>query len=350
MAGIVARPNVTIKDIATALGMSHTTVSRALADHPKISAATKASVREAARSMGYVPNGTAQNMRTAHSPVIGLIVPDIQNDFYAATAKIVADAAAARGFQPALSITEDNPERELNDLRAFVVSRAAGVIITPTVSPKAETVALLKSIHAIQLIRQHAAMEAEAVVIDERAATRAAAEHLINYGHRRIAYVGTTTDLSCGEDRLEGFHGAMRDAGLDASLTAVGPPRVEFAHRAVHGMMGGAKPPSALIVGSSRLTVGALKALRGLGLSCPGDVSVVGYGDPDWFELIGEGLTTVAPPVYPLGAYTINLLLARIHGESEPARAGHACPSRFPATLTIRGSTRPYAPRGPAGG
>ncbi|MCY1209777.1 Catabolite control protein A [compost metagenome] len=345
MAGIAARPNVTIKDIATALDLSHATVSRALADHPKISAATKASVREAANAMGYVPNGTAQNMRTAHSPVIGLIVPDIQNDFYASIAKIVADAAVARGFQLALSITEDNPERELNDLRAFVVSRAAGVIITPTVAPKPETVALLKGVHAIQLVRQHAAMAAEAVVIDEQAATRAAAEHLIHYGHRRIAYVGTTTDLSCGEDRLAGFYGAMQRAGLDAGMTAVGPPRVEFAHRAVHGMMSGAKPPTALIVGSSRLTVGALKALRGLGLACPADVSVVGYGDPDWFELVGDGLTTVSPPVYPMGAYAINLLLARIHGENEPPPGGaaHPPPSRFPATLTIRSSTRPLS-------
>ncbi|WP_088140487.1 LacI family DNA-binding transcriptional regulator [Achromobacter xylosoxidans] len=344
MADIAARTNVTIKDIATALDLSHATVSRALADHPKISVATKANVREAASKMGYVPNGTAQNMRSARSPVIGLIVPDIQNDFYASVAKIVADAAVARGFQLALSITEDNPERELNDLRAFVVSRAAGVIITPTVTPKPETIALLKGVHAIQLIRQHASMAAEAVVIDEQAATRAAAEHLIHYGHRRIAYVGTTTDLSCGEDRLAGFYGAMRHAGLDASMTAVGPPRVEFAHRAVHGMMGGAQPPTALIVGSSRLTVGALKALRGLGLACPADVSVVGYGDPDWFELVGDGLTTVAPPVYPMGAYAINLLLARIHGETEPVPAdpGHPLPSRFPATLTIRSSTRPY--------
>ncbi|CPI89649.1 LacI family transcriptional regulator [Bordetella pertussis] len=345
MAGIAARTNVTIKDIATRLKLSHATVSRALADHPKISAATKASVREAAQAMGYVPNGTAQNMRTAHSPVIGLIVPDIQNDFYAAVAKIVADAAVARGFQLALSITEDNPEREFNDLRAFVVSRAAGVIITPTIKPKPETIALLKGVRAIQLIRQHAAVAAEAVVIDERAATRAAAEHLIHYGHRRIAYVDTTTDLSLGEDRLSGFSSAMSKAGLDASLTAVGPPRVEFAHRAVHGLMSGPKPPTALIIGSSRLTVGALKALRGLGLSCPADVSVVGYGDPDWFELVGDGLTTVSPPVYPLGAYAINLLLARIQGEAVPAAAdpAHATASRFPATLAIRGSTRPLA-------
>jgi LacI family transcriptional regulator, repressor for deo operon, udp, cdd, tsx, nupC, and nupG len=341
MADVETRTSVTIKDIAAALDLSHATVSRALADHPRISVATKASVRQAAREMGYVPNGTAQNMRAPHSPVIGLMVPDIQNDYYAAIAKIVADAAVARGFQLALSITEDNPQREFNDLRAFVVSRAAGVIITPTVTPEPETVSLLRGVQAIQLIRQHASMATEAVVIDEHAATRAAAEHLIHYGHRHIAYVGTTTDLSCGEDRLSGFRGAMQHAGLDAAMVAVGPPRVEFAHRTVHGMMTCGRPPTALIIGSSRLTVGALKALRGLNLTCPADVSLVGYGDPDWFDLVGEGLTTVSPPVQSMGTYAINLLLARIQGETVAGEATALTASRFSATLTIRGSTRP---------
>jgi DNA-binding LacI/PurR family transcriptional regulator len=343
MADLAARTNITIKDIASELNLSHATVSRALADHPRISAATKAAVRQIAREMGYVPNGSAQSMRAAHSRVIGLMVPDIQNDFYASIAKIVADAAVAQGFQLALSITEDNPQRELNDLRAFVVSRAAGVIITPTEAPEPETIALLKGIHAIQLVRQLEALPAEAVVIDEQAATRAATEHLIHYGHRKIAYVGTTTDLSCGEDRLAGFRAAMQGAGLEANLTAVGPPRIEFAHRAVHGLMTSSSAPTALIVGSSRLTVGALKALRGLGLNCPADVSMVGYGDPDWFELVGDGLTTIAAAVQPMGTYAIDLLLARIHGEPVSGDAQQPSASRFPATLTVRGSTRPVA-------
>ncbi|MBP0630513.1 LacI family DNA-binding transcriptional regulator [Cupriavidus sp. AcVe19-1a] len=343
MADLAARTNVTIKDIASVLNLSHATVSRALSDHPRISEGTKADVRRIAREMGYVPNGSAQNMRAAHSRVIGLMVPDIQNDFYASIAKIVADAAVAQGFQLALSITEDNPQRELNDLRAFVVSRAAGVIITPSETPEPETIALLKGIHAIQLVRQHEALAAEAVVIDEQAATRAATEHLIHYGHRHIAYVGTTTDLSCGEDRLAGFRMAMQHAGLEAGLVAVGAPRIEFAHRAVHGMMTGSSAPTALIIGSSRLTVGALKALRGLNLACPADVSVVGYGDPDWFELVGEGLTTVAVAVQPMGTYAIDLLLARIQGEPVSGNSRQSLASRFPATLTVRGSTRPVS-------
>jgi len=342
VAGLAPRAAVTIKDIAGALGLSHATVSRALADHPKISAATKASVREAARRMGYVPNGSAQNMRSTHGTAIGVIVPDIQNDFYASIAKIVADAAMERGFQLALSITEDNPERELKDLHSFVVSRAAGIIITPTSEPKRETLALLEGVRATQLVRQHPGIDKEAVIVDDQAATRAATEHLLNYGHRRIAYVGTTTELSCGVDRLAGFQAAMRHAAADPGLYAVGLPRPEFAHHAVHGLMTRADRPTALVMGSSSLTVGALKALRSLRLSCPEDVSIVGYGDPEWFDLVGAGLTTVSLPVKAMGTYAISVLLARIKDDAAiQASPPTAC--RFPATLTIRNSTRPLA-------
>lgn len=333
--------NVTIKDIATRLGLAYSTVSRALADHPKISADTRNRVRELARAMGYVPNGPARNMKTMQSPVVGLLIPDIQNSFYASIAKIVGDAATDRGLQLALSITEDNPERELQDLRAFVVSRAAAVIITPSATPDPETISLLSGIRAAQLVRHHPGIQKEAVVIDDAAAIRAATMHLINYGHRRIGYVGTTTDFSCGIDRLNGFASAMQAGGLPQEFMSVGLPRPEFAHHAVHAMMSRPDRPSGLVIGSSSLTIGALKALRSLGLSAPSDVSLVGYGDPDWFDLVGDGLTTVALPVQAMGTYMISSLLAQIDGMAEPTGMP-ASASRFPATLTVRGSTRPW--------
>ncbi|UYO93782.1 LacI family DNA-binding transcriptional regulator [Pollutimonas sp. M17] len=342
VAGIAARPSVTIKDIAKALDLSHTTISRALADHPKISEATKASVRQMARRMGYVANGPARNIRGMNSLVIGLIIPDIQNDFYASIAKIVADAATDQGFQLALSITEDNPERELKDLRAFIVSRAAGIIVTPTSTPRAETLALLQGVPAVQLVRQAPDIHKEVVAIDDEAAVRAATVHLINYGHRRIAYVGTTTEFSCGVDRLAGFDSAMRANGLDPGFAVVGLPRPEFAQHAVHRLMTLAEPPTGLVIGSSSLTIGALQALRSIRLSCPEDVSVVGYGDPDWFGLVGDGLTTISLPVQPMGNYLISLLLAKIK-DKQPFESISQVASRFPASLTIRGSTKPLA-------
>jgi DNA-binding LacI/PurR family transcriptional regulator len=339
VAGIAARPSVTIKDIAKALDLSHTTISRALADHPKISDVTKANVRQMAQQMGYVANGLARNIRGMNSLVIGLIIPDIQNDFYASIAKIVADAATGQGYQLALSITEDNSERELKDLRAFIVSRAAGIIVTPTSTPQSETLALLQGVPAVQLVRHAPDIRKEVVAIDDEAAVHAATMHLINYGHRRIAYVGTTTDFSCGVDRLAGFDSTMRAHGLDPKLAVVGLPRPEFAQHAVHHFMTLAEPPTGLVIGSSSLTIGALKALRNIRLSCPDDVSVVGYGDPDWFGLVGEGLTTISLPVQAMGNYLISLLLAKIK-EGQPFECMSQVASRFPATLAIRGSTK----------
>ncbi|MBV7483393.1 LacI family DNA-binding transcriptional regulator [Bordetella sp. BOR01] len=336
-----AGANVTIKDIANSLGLAYSTVSRALADHPKISSDTRARVHEAARAMGYVPNGPARNMKNMQSPVVGLLIPDIQNSFYASIAKIVGDAAMERGLQLALSVTEDNPARELQDLRAFVVSRAAGIIITPTATPKPETLALLAGMRAAQLVRCHPEIEKEAVVIDDASAIRTAAVHLINYGHRRIGYVGTTTDFSCGVDRLSGFTAALQANGLNQDFISVGLPRPEFAHHAVHAMMSRADRPTGLVIGSSSLTIGALKALRSLGLSAPADVSLVGYGDPEWFDLVGDGLTTVSLPVQAMGTYAISSLLAQIDGHVQFS-GSTASASRFPASLTVRGSTRPW--------
>lgn len=338
---VSSKPVVTIRDLAGTLGLSHTTVSRALADHPKIKAETKLRVRALARELGYVPNGSAQSMRGQHGPTIGLIIPDIQNDFYASIAKTVADAAAARGFQLTLSVTEDNPEREMDDLRALIVARAAGIIITPTASPKAQTLELLAGANAVQLVRQDERLPHEAVVIDDYLGISAATRHLVTYGHRDIAYVGTGTDLSCGRDRLAGFRAVMIEHGLNPDRVALGQPRPEFSHHAVHGLMSGSQRPTALVMGSSSLTIGALKALRSLNLQWPGDVSIVGYGDPVWFELMGSGLTTVRLPVQEMGAYVTSLLLARTE-LPRVAGGGDACPqpSRFAPSLVLRGSAR----------
>lgn len=331
---------VTIRDLARTLGLSHTTVSRALADHPAIKAQTKARVRELARELGYVPNGSAQTMRGQHAPTLGLIVPDIQNDFYASMAKIVADAAAARGFQLALSITEDDPEREMNDLRALIAARAAGIVITPSPGLRPQALAWLRQANVAQLVRQHGGLAHDAVVIDDFAGIGAATRHLVHYGHRHIAYIGSDAALSCGEERLAGFRAVMIEHGLDPGRVALGHPRPAFSHHAVHALMSGANPPTALVMGSSSLTIGALQTLRSLRLSIPGDVSIVGYGDPVWFELLESGLTTVRLPVQEMGHYVTGLLLSRLgQAPAQPDVARRA--TRFPPALVLRGSTRP---------
>jgi LacI family transcriptional regulator len=335
---------VTIRDIAQALNVSHTTVSRALADSPKISEETKARVRNAVEQLGYVPSASARMMRGARSSLVGLVIPDVQNDFYATVAKSVADALAARSMHLLLSVTDDNSDRELRELRAILETRPAGIIIVPTASPRAETLALLENVETVQLVRVASRLTTQAVVINDREGIQMATRHLLAYGHKRLAFVGGDASLSTGRNRLAGFEDALKEHRLKPAAVALGAPRPEFARHAVTSMMSARNRPTGLVLGSAELTLGALQALRALHLDWPRDVSVVGYHDPAWFELAVGGITTVRLPVEDIAATATSVLLSRaLENHSDEARTEPAANIEFAPTLVLRGSTAPYA-------
>jgi len=331
---------VTILDIARELDISHTTVSRALAGHKHISDETKDRVNLAVKRMGYVPHASARTMRGKPSSVVGLVIPDIRNDFYASIAKIVAETLAAESMQLMLSVTEDDPDREEKELRAMLQARPAGVIIVATAAPRRETLTMLGEVEFVELIRAHANAAANAVLIDDSAGTSAAARHLLSYGHRRIAYIGGSTELSTGRERLAGFKAALAERKVKPAEIALGPPRPDFARHAVALMMARKDRPTGLVFGSSELTLGALQGLRARNLEWPRDVSIVGYHDPAWFELVGAGITTVRLPVQEIAQTATHVLLNRINNENgaQSAPARHTA-LRFSPTLVLRGST-----------
>ncbi|TEA78999.1 LacI family DNA-binding transcriptional regulator [Allopusillimonas ginsengisoli] len=333
---------VTIRDVAKALNISHTTVSRALADNPKISEKTKSRVRAMVEQMGYLPSASARMMRGRRSSLVGLIIPDVQNDFYATVAKIVADSLALHSMQLLLSVTDDDPERELRELRAILETRPAGIIIVPTASPRPETCALLQNVETVQLVRVHTDLVGNAVVIDDRGGIRSATRHLIASGHKRLAFVGGDETLSTGRERLGGFQDALNEHRLKATNIALGLPRPEFARYAVTAMMSAKNRPTGIILGSAELTLGALQALRALKLEWPLDVSVVGYHDPPWFELAEEGITTVQLPVKDIATTATTVLLSRLetrHATIPPSASAGTL--QFETSLVLRGSTRP---------
>lgn len=336
------RHDVTILDIAKYLDISHTTVSRAIAGHEHISEETKKRVKQAAKRMGYVPNASARTMRGQRSSIVGLIIPDVQNDFYATVAKNVADNLAAHAMQLMLSVTEDDPDRELRELRALTEARPSGVIIVPTVAPHPQTIAMLRDLKSVVLVRTHPKIATTAVIIDDRAGTYAASRHLVALGHRRIAYIGGATELSTGRDRLAGFQAALSEARLSSSNIALGPPRPDFARTSISVTMANpaASRPTALVLGSAELTLGALQGLRSANIEWPRDISVVGYHDPAWFELVGAGITTVRLPVQDVAQTASRVLLSQLdEGGAHHARE-HTVIRLNPA-LMLRGSTAP---------
>jgi LacI family transcriptional regulator len=247
---------------------------------------------------------------------------------------------ADRSMQLMLCVTNDDPVRELRELRPLLELRPAGVIVVPSPAPEAETQALLRNICTVQLLRKHPGLTGTAVLIDDRKGVYSATCHLLDYGHRRIAYVGGRTEISTGRERLAGFHQALAEREIKAGPVMLGPPRPEFARHAVTSIMTAKNRPTGIIFGSSELTLGAMLALRALGLEWPRDVSVVGYHDPAWFELAERGITTVRLPVEGVALTATSLVLSRhdAHRLDEPSEP---LPTdvQFTPNLVLRNST-----------
>ena len=321
--------SATIKDIAKQLGLSHTTVSRALHDHAHTSEHTKALVRRTANELGYRPNVSAQIMRGAPSRLIGLVVPMIRTELYGTITTILAEKCRAENFHLVLSITEDDPDTELSQIRTLIDARAAGIAVTPSDEPRAATIALLRDIPTVQLNREFGGIQSDAVIFDDAAGTRAAAQHLISLGHRRIGYVGGRSTLSTGAARVGGYHAAHRDAkiDIDPGLVLQGQSIRKVGYESTVALLASDAPPTAIIFSSSQMTTAGLEAIHARGLRIPEDISVVGFSDPSWFHLVRPALTTIAMPVAAMADATASLLFARITEKRTPGKPGLAPPS-----------------------
>ena len=319
------------------LGVSVSTVGRSLADRPEISAATKARVRALAEMHGYVAHSAARAMRTGHSTQVGLIVPDLRNDFYGAAAMALARCCQESGFQLVLAATQDDPESELRQIRGMVEARAAGIVVVPSPAPRRQTQALLKRMVAVELIRETSG--GAWFGIDDHGGIEAAVAHLLDLGHERIAYLGGHERLSTGRRRLAGFNAAFAAAQVepDRALVRLGPPDAVFGEESLSHLWSGTDRPTAVVAAGAQLTVGALEAIGKRDIRVPGDLSVVGFGDAPWFRWWGPGLTTMALPAYELayacGGYLLRRIRERGQETGSAYRAAHA------PTLVIRGST-----------
>lgn len=332
---------ITIKNIADALGMAHTTVSRALNDHPQTSAETKRRVREVADSLGYVPNLGARTMRNGASRVIGLILPDIQNEFFSAVAMALADRCAEAGYQLALGTSNDDPEREIHHLRMMRESRARAILIAPCGSSSEQVRQLLAGISTIQLLRYDPTFGRSGIVIDDAKTMSLAAEHLLQHGHQTVAYIGSSLALSTGGARLQGLRDGLQKGGvsLPDSCVRVGRTLPEFGYQAALELLTQERSPTALVVGSSRQLLGAMRAVRELGLVVPSQLSILGYGDTDWFALADPPITGIALPIQEMADFTAQTLISILDDGMAPPSSINSSLEWFLGRLVVRGST-----------
>lgn len=293
---------ITARDVAAELGIAVSTVGRAMADDPRISEATKAKVRKVADRLGYVGNNPARVMRGGSSKLIGLMIPDVANDFYGAVAQTLSTCVDRQGYGLVLCLTEDDREREARQIRELVGARAAGIILVPTARPRREAKAMLDTVAHVQFLRQVPNLGNVWFGIDDAPAIQAATEHLISHGHTRIGYIGGTAQLSTGAARANGYQAALAQAGIafDAALQHLDEPTASVGEAAAAKMLASANPPTAILTGSVHITLGVIQFLEHAGIDTPGQLSLIGFGEAPWFEWWRGGLTTVRPPVKDL--------------------------------------------------
>ena len=329
---------VTIKDIATRLNVSASTVGRALADDPRISTGMKKQVGLVAAEIGYVANRAARMMRGASSNLVGLIVPDIRNSFYSTIAHALSMCLEREKLQLMLSETDDDRDVELKHVRALLGAEVAGVILVPSVRPHPEAIRLLKSTPHIQLLRHYPALGKQWFGIDDTQGLYLATKHLFDLGHRRIAYIGGTEEIPTGAARLRGYRGALSQAGSSTGdLEELGSPgALDFGRQALRRLLALKKPPTAVVTGAVLHTSSILDELQDSGIQAPRDLSVVGFSDERGYRWWGPGLTTIALPVSEL-ATACGLWF--VHQLRQKPDEWPAYSSLSPATLIVRGST-----------
>ena len=342
---------VTARDIAEKLGFSVSTVGRALAGDKRISERTRHVVRKAAAELGYVGNLPARMMRGGSSNLVGLILPDIQNDFFASIAQALSESCDRRDYRIVLSITGDDAETEFRHIRDFVRARVAGIILVPSATLKAESVALLKRLPHVQLLRHMPGPDDLWFGIDDREVMERAAGHLLDLGHRHIAYIAASGQLSTGRRRLEGVRDSFRKRGIDDSPLIVlqKEPTTRWGEEAVRQVLTMKARPTAILSGSAHVTAGILSALRQAEIRLPQEMSLVGFGDPGWFEWWDPPITAVRPAVRSLAAECAHWFLERLQqrearqpqsGDAPGNESSHAIST---SEFILRASTAPPA-------
>jgi LacI family transcriptional regulator len=309
---VAGKATIGLDAVARHAGVSAATVSNVLNRPEIVTAKTKAKVLASIEALGFVPNRAAATLRQGLSRLVGLVVPDITNPFYAEIARGVTDAADSAGFTVALCVTRDEPEREARQLSMLAEQRAAGALIVPITADQGRLRRLRAVGSRLVLVdRLVPTTEGCAVAIDDVQGGRIAVDHLLSSGRSSIAMInGSTTVTQCA-NRRTGARLAFEEHGLDPDALVeyeVTDMSIDEGRELGHRMAENALPDAVFCI-NDLLAAGLVLGLHDRGARVPEDVAVVGYGDlePATHGIIG--LTTVEQPKYELGQAAMRMLL-----------------------------------------
>lgn len=358
---MTARSRATIADVARLAGVSTATAGRVLGGYGYTSDSKKEQVLKAARSLGYRPNALARGLITGRTSTIGVVASDIANPFYASVLRGISDVAGPAGFGLLITNSDEDLAQEVRAVELLTAKQVDGLIVSPCDTRDAAHLRALRDAGTplVLIDRAIERLDVDRVATDNVAAASQAVTILIRQGHRRIGLVGELASNDPADlerfiargwssepmaidtlypswQRLLGYLHAYRAAGLDvdpALVRGTGQYAVEAARQHAVGLLSGPDRPTAIFSTDGTMSEGAMAAIAGLGMSVPGDLSIICFDELDWMGFMPPGISTMAQPRLAIGGAAAQLLLDRIGGADLPGRT-----LLMPAELMLRGS------------
>jgi len=314
-------PQVTIKDIARELGISPSTVSRALKGHPDISNETKKQVTALAEKLNYQPNNIALSLRQKKTNTIGVVIPELIHFFFSTVISGIEDAAYDAGYNIVITQSNESVSREITDTKALFNSKVDGMIIS--ISRETKDFSHFESLfeRGMPLVffdRVCDTINTDKIIIDDMIAADEATQHLIDQGCKKILHLSGPKNLIIGQKRLEGYRQALHRNNITEELIIdCGEGTEDETKEKVISFLENNPPIDGLFATNDIAAIGAMMALREKGLNIPEDVAVVGFGNWKFSAMTDPPLSSVEQPGYEMGKEAALHLIRQIEMDDD---------------------------------
>lgn len=336
--------NITIKDIAKALNLSYSTVSRALKGSYKISEATREMVKQYAGEHHYRPNLMAQSLKNKKSHCIGVVLCSIPNNFFAEVLSGIESIAYNKDYLLIITQNLESYEREVKNLDNLTWRSVDGLLVS--LSTETKDISHFKKLHdqglpMVFFDRVTDAIPTHTVITDNIGGAYDATSHLIKRGYKRIATITSSPYVSITTERLEGYKKALTENNIAVNdqyikYCAHGGMMIEEIESALDELLQCPEPPDALLTASDRITIGTYSLIRKKGLQIPNDIAVAGFSNFNAPELFDPPLTTIRQSAFEMGKIATDLLIQLIESK-RPVTSFEK--KILPTELIVRGST-----------
>jgi len=327
---------VTLAQIAKQANVSVSTISRALSNkNYPLKPETRQRILKLAQEMGYQPNLIARSLQTSRSHLVGVLVDRMQSPFSAATVQGIQDGLRSAGYSISIAYSNRDQSLAIEAINEFYSRQVDGIVILNSwLHTYNDPILALQNRPFVFVNRLFGACKQNCVGPGDYYGARLATQHLINLGHRRIAYINGAESWIEAQNRANGYRDALQENGIpvDESLIQQGDWGVESGYQAAQKLVSAASRPTAIFAANDIMALGAIYAIQEAGFKIPADIALVGYDDRDFAAWIKPSLTTIRMPAYEMGQAAARLLLQQFAGQ-EPEDA-----TQIPGQLIIRES------------